>query len=98
MSPDPLVGRMLLGRFRVVERMAKGGMGVVYLARSEGAAGFTKPVVVKRILPELDEKEMVGMFVREARWHDGFRAGLRMWMRVVCPWYFEVKLCAGGGG
>lgn len=64
---DPLVGRVLLGRYRVVRRLAKGGMGVVYLARTEGAAGFVKPVVIKRILPEAEEKELVGMFVREAR-------------------------------
>ncbi|MBZ0119400.1 MAG: serine/threonine protein kinase, partial [Sandaracinaceae bacterium] len=64
---DPLIGRMLLGRYRVVGRLAQGGMGVVYLARLEGAAGFTKPVVLKRILPDLEQKEMMGMFVREAR-------------------------------
>lgn len=64
---DPLIGRMLLGRYRVVSRLAKGGMGVVYLARIEGAAGFQKPVVIKRILPELEEKELAQMFVREAR-------------------------------
>jgi serine/threonine protein kinase len=64
---DPLVGRVLLGRYRVVRRLAKGGMGVVYLARTEGAAGFVKPVVIKRILPDSEDKELVGMFVREAR-------------------------------
>jgi serine/threonine-protein kinase len=43
-------------------------MGVVYLARAEGAAGFVKPVVVKRIIPDLTEDEkMARMFVREAR-------------------------------
>ena len=64
---DPLIGRIFLGRYRVVKRLAKGGMGVIYLARAEGAAGFSKPVVIKRILPELDEGELVGMFVREAK-------------------------------
>lgn len=43
-------------------------MGVVYLARSEGAAGFARPVVVKRILPSMAyEEAMAKMFVREAR-------------------------------
>src|SRR4249920_953483 len=63
-----LVGSVLLGRYRVVRELAKGGMGVVYLARAEGAVGFVKPVVIKLLLPEHTEDErMVRMFVREAR-------------------------------
>jgi eukaryotic-like serine/threonine-protein kinase len=73
-GPDDLpsrgepAGPLILGRYRVVKELAAGGMGVVSLARAEGAAGFVKPVVVKRILPHLAEDEsMVLMFVREAR-------------------------------
>ncbi len=59
---------LVLGRYRIVARLAKGGMGVVFLARAEGAAGFAKPVVVKRILPDLDDdNKMTRMFAREAR-------------------------------
>lgn len=63
-----MVGATVLGRYRIVARLAQGGMGVVYLARVEGAAGFAKPVVVKRVLPDLtgDEK-MARLFVREAK-------------------------------
>jgi serine/threonine-protein kinase len=65
---DALVGRLVLDRYRIVRVLAKGGQGVIYLARSEGAAGFVKPVVVKRILPHLGgDSEMARMFVREAR-------------------------------
>jgi serine/threonine protein kinase len=65
---DDLVGRIVLGRYRIVHRLATGGMGVIYLARSEGAKGFIKPVVIKRILPHLvGDEALVGMFAREAR-------------------------------
>ncbi len=68
MSPtDQFMGRLLMGRYRVVRRLAAGGMGVIYLARAEGAAGYAKPVVIKRLVPHLGEDDtMVRMFVREA--------------------------------
>ena len=63
-----LIGTVMLGRFRVVRELAKGGMGVVYLARSEGAGGFVKPYVVKLVLPEhADNQRFIDMFTREAR-------------------------------
>jgi eukaryotic-like serine/threonine-protein kinase len=63
-----LIGGMLLGRYRVVRELAKGGMGIVYLARVEGAVGFVKPVVVKLILPEhASDQRFLRMFAREAQ-------------------------------
>jgi eukaryotic-like serine/threonine-protein kinase len=65
---DEMSGTLILGRYRVVQPLARGGMGVVYLARTEGAAGFTRPVVVKRIIPDLAGDETTAQaFVREAR-------------------------------
>lgn len=59
---------LVLGRYRVLGRMAKGGMGVVYMGRLEGGAGFAKPVVIKRINAEsADADESRARFVREAQ-------------------------------
>src|SRR5687767_852 len=44
MQPDPLLGRTLQGGFRIVERIAQGGLSVVY--RAEGAAGLQAAVKV----------------------------------------------------
>jgi serine/threonine-protein kinase len=66
-TTDPIIGTTVLNRYRVVARLAAGGMGVVYLARVEGAAGFAKPIVVKRILPEHTRNEnMARLFILEA--------------------------------
>jgi serine/threonine-protein kinase len=67
-------GQLVMGRYRIVRRLAKGGMGVVYLARVEGAEGFVRPAVIKRMLPDLvADDEMVRLFVREARILSGMR-------------------------
>ncbi len=66
-AADDQIGRVILGRYRIVHMLAQGGMGLIYLARSEGAAGFVKPVVVKRILADFVRDEaMIKMFKREA--------------------------------
>jgi len=57
-----------LGRYELLARLATGGMGEIFLARLEGAAGFEKLYVVKRILPHLaDDQRFREMLVAEAR-------------------------------
>ncbi len=43
---------MRLGRYELIARLAQGGMGEIFLARLEGAAGFAKLYAIKRILPQ----------------------------------------------
>ena len=57
-----------LGPYRLVRRLATGGMAEIFLARQLGLEGFEKLVVLKRIRPELGEKKsFVTMFLNEAR-------------------------------
>ena len=56
------------GRYVLEERLARGGMGEVFRAVAVGADGFEKPVVVKRVLPQLAGRErLVEMFTAEAK-------------------------------
>jgi serine/threonine protein kinase len=57
-----------LGKYRVLHRIAFGGMAEIYLARASGIQGFEKYVVLKRILPQYAENgELIRMFLQEAR-------------------------------
>ncbi|RJS22388.1 serine/threonine protein kinase [Corallococcus sp. H22C18031201] len=56
------------GRYTLLSHLATGGMGEIYLARLEGAQGFEKLCVIKKILPQLAaDPEFVERFVGEAR-------------------------------
>ncbi|UJR84586.1 serine/threonine-protein kinase [Sandaracinus amylolyticus] len=64
---DPLEGRTL-GRYRLVQRLAQGGMATVYLARQEGPGGFERPVAIKVVHAHLArEPRFATMFLDEAR-------------------------------
>jgi eukaryotic-like serine/threonine-protein kinase len=54
-------------RYRVLSKIAHGGMAEIFLALQGGAEGFQKPVVLKRILPTLAaDPTFVRMLVDEA--------------------------------
>ena len=56
------------GRYEIIAKLATGGMGEVFVARSVGAAGFQKHVVIKKILPHLVEQQsIVEALVNEAK-------------------------------
>ena len=57
-----------LGPYKLVKRLATGGMAEIFLARREGPEGFSRDLVVKRILPQLaEDRAFTTMFMDEAR-------------------------------
>jgi serine/threonine protein kinase len=61
-------GEIHYGPYRLLQRIAVGGMAEVFRAKRTGVEGFEKVVAVKRILPHLsDNKEFVDMFIDEAK-------------------------------
>jgi eukaryotic-like serine/threonine-protein kinase len=56
------------GQYRLIDRLAVGGMAELFLAQQSGPDGFEKPVVIKRIRPHLSRQSaFVRMFLNEAR-------------------------------
>ena len=56
------------GKYRLVHKIADGGMASIYLATSIGPGGFEKPCAIKRIRPEYSaSSEFRDMLVREAK-------------------------------
>lgn len=67
---------MAFGKYLLLHRIAAGGMAEIYRARYVAAAGVTKEVVIKRILPHFaDNPHFVSMFVNEARIAAGLTHG-----------------------
>ncbi len=59
---------LLLGRYRVHDEIAAGGMATVHLGRLLGDAGFARTVAIKRLHPwHAKVPDVVAMFTDEAR-------------------------------
>lgn len=64
----PAMPPVLFGKYRLIKKLAQGGMAEIYVAKSTGAGGFEKTVIVKKILPRLSaHTKFVNMFVNEAK-------------------------------
>jgi serine/threonine-protein kinase len=71
-APAPLVGPrphgQRIGRYAILRQLGQGGMAEVFLARSEGEAGFGKLVALKVLQPSFAaQPAAVELFLDEAR-------------------------------
>nr|PZM93196.1 MAG: serine/threonine protein kinase [Pseudomonadota bacterium] len=58
----------LFGKFFLLQRLGAGGMAEIYRAKTAGAGGFEKELVVKRILPSLSsDQQFIRMLINEAK-------------------------------
>ncbi|MHA7628740.1 serine/threonine protein kinase [Corallococcus sp. M7] len=58
----------VFGRYELVSWLGRGGMAETWRAQLVGDAGVTKPVLIKKVLPEYaDDEAFISMFINEAR-------------------------------
>jgi len=61
-------GRKIAGKYQLTEPLGEGGMAMVWKGLTLGAAGFSRRVAIKSVLPELaHDTKFAAMFVEEAR-------------------------------
>lgn len=67
-GPKQILPGQTIGKYRIVRDVGIGGMAQVFLASREGPEGFSKPYVIKRILPQYSQDEQFArLFVIEAK-------------------------------
>ena len=58
----------IFGEYKILKKIATGGMAEVFLAKRIGMKGFEKLLAIKRILPQFSEnEEFIAMFIDEAK-------------------------------
>ena len=63
---DPALPQVF-GRYLLIQRLSRGGMGEIFLAK-HGLAGFEKLAVIKKVLPHLAaDAQFISRFVDEAQ-------------------------------
>ena len=56
------------GKYTLYEKLAVGGMAIIYRARIQGVKGFQKDLVIKQILPQYSGmNDFIDMFIDEAK-------------------------------
>ena len=68
-APDKAVAQLprIFGRYVLIHRLSRGGMGEIFLARF-GLEGFEKLAVIKKVLPHLAaDEEFISRFITEAQ-------------------------------
>ena len=64
-TEDPLLGRVLSERYRILKKLGEGGMGVVYLAEH---VVIEKKIALKVLFPDLTRRaDLVQRFMQEAK-------------------------------
>ena len=62
---DPLVGRVLDGRYTILEKLGQGGMGAVYRGTQHSV---DREVAIKVVTPQLvTDTDVIKRFLREAK-------------------------------
>jgi eukaryotic-like serine/threonine-protein kinase len=71
LAPAPGEGEAVpghFGKYRILQRLASGGMAHIFLAVLDGPDGFSKTCVLKRILPDFANMDVFSrMFAHEAK-------------------------------
>jgi len=67
LAPQETLPRQF-GKYTLLRRLASGGMAEIFLALQRSAGGFEKLIVIKRILPSMNQdKAFIEMLLHEAR-------------------------------